>query len=69
MEMIRDVSLAMLELHLLFAEEVEARVAWPRDQANLSRGGGVTSSTAATNDDEEEGSNDDCSAKSEDSVS
>jgi len=44
-EMIRVVSLAMLELHLLSAEEVEARVACPRDQVNPSIGGGVTSSS------------------------
>jgi len=43
--MIRVVSLAMLELHLLSAEEVEARVACPRDQVNPSIGGGVTSSS------------------------
>jgi len=66
------------ELHLLFAEEVEARVAWPRDQANPSRGGGTTSSAVADDEepndeeepgDEEEGSDDDSSAKSEYSVS
>ena len=82
-EMIWDVSLAMFELHLLSAKEVEARVAWPRDQANLSRGGGATSSAAAADDeeedksndeekpdnDEEEGSDDDSSARSEDNVS
>jgi len=56
------VSLAMLELHLLSAEEVEARVAWPKDQANPSRGGGATSSATAANeeepDEEEEPDND-----------
>jgi len=31
----------MPELHLLSVEEVEARVAWPRDQVNPSRGGGA----------------------------
>jgi len=61
----------MHALHLLSAEEVEARVAWLRDQANPSRGGGVTSSTADEEEtgDEEEGSDDDSFDRSEDSVS
>jgi len=63
----------MPELHLLSAEEVEARFAWPRDQANPSRGGGATSSAAADDEedlgDEEEGSDDDSSDRSEDNVS
>jgi len=71
----------MLELHLLSSEEVEARVAWPRDQANPFRGGEMASSTTDADDDEEsdkekepgndeeEGSDDDSSAKSKDSVS
>jgi len=45
----------MPKLHVLSAEQVEATVAWPKDQANPFGGGGVT---AAANeeevDDEEE---------------
>ena len=63
----------MPELYLLSAEEVEVKFAWPRDQANPSRGGGATSSTATDDEedpgDEEEGSDDDSSDRSEDNVS